>query len=767
MSVNSVPRPKVSPRAGNWIDVGDLRGSLIPVTKCGAAVFLGASYRGINAFISEGVLDVCRHHTSSGRTYVLIDPGTCRRQLYYKWVAKRGMPVTHDDFAIHRTIRRMCQIPTSEFLPEIILEGAYRRLSEHGIFTSEEVNAFLPLDSDNWPVVKDWLNARIGEHRRRELKSGTPIGLSDFQALLPEELSALPRSCFCAVRGLSNEAPSARIRQRLAAMGKMFAPASLYCLFTAPRLRRPDQLREHIIAIERVEEVMQKFAPNRRWTAADYTNALREYVLNGFARPQDGPAVRDLTIRIWRMVAYRIRTFVRQMEPRLQQLLQPYVPPVYVIDRPLRAQIIEKFGDLRQEGRANRKRDTELALSELDTILDAATNRRDELRAFGEAFRRVVDNIAPDASYEDFSVTVPIIDEKGSLVGGTQQVEFRAWRTTAAWLSLLSTKPSHNLKRLVQKRTAGKQALECSHFVVEHLGTRGIGSAQPIDPWMIKLDRLCVTQCVAIAAPDLKEARHQAIISNGLPGARAMVDGLLNFEHEKSDLKRNALDCERHFFPLEEVEYGIRLAFHMLDCVSQSFNRGNEVRQQVCRDWVQLDVVSDEIWHSQDVWPKIPKIVDLAQCEKVPLTIRETSLSEAINLCDLHMRRCGYSEFPVMRAARDLKWKCYPDKYIISFNGRPLTKFECGILFRYLLAGWPPFTLHDFRHVMAEDAALDGLHPALVAMLLSRTTIQNALHYMKLPSWARQVLRKAQLAARMDRQDAIAASNHSPAETDG
>ena len=178
-------------------------------------------------------------------------------------------------------------------------------------------------------------------------------------------------------------------------------------------------------------------------------------------------------------------------------------------------------------------------------------------------------------------------------------------------------------------------------------------------------------------------------------------------------------------------------------------------------------MVSDEAWHSQDVWPKVPKIVDLAQCEKVPLTIRETSLNEAIDICDLHMRRCGFSQFPVIPPARDLRWKCSPDKYIISFNAKALSKSECGFLFRYLLAGWPPFTLHDFRHVMAEDAALDGLHPFLVAMLLSRTTIQNALHYMKLPSWARQVLRKAQLAARIDRQDAMAASNHNQAGTDG
>jgi len=52
-------------------------------------------------------------------------------------------------------------------------------------------------------------------------------------------------------------------------------------------------------------------------------------------------------------------------------------------------------------------------LAELDIILEAATNRRDELKAFGDAFREVLDNISPDAIYEDFSVNVPIIDEKG------------------------------------------------------------------------------------------------------------------------------------------------------------------------------------------------------------------------------------------------------------------------------------------------------------------------------------------------------------------
>lgn len=766
LSVKSVPNDGVRPRQGHWIDAGNLRGSLISITKTAAAAFLGASEDGMKAFISAGVIDICPRHTSSTRVYVLLDPGTCCRQLYENWVAKRGMPITHYDFTLHRTIRRMCQINASETFPEIVLEGTFRRLNELGIFTEQETNVFLPLNG-NWRAVKDWFNARIGEHRRRRMSLGATVELSDFRASLPKALSDLPRSCFCRVRGLLYEAPSARIRQRLMAMVELFAPASLYCLFTAPRLRRPDQLREHIIAIERVEEVMKKFAPNRQWTAADYTTALRDYVLNGFARPQDVPSVRDVTVRIWRMVAYRIRLFVKQADHELQRLLQPYVPPVYVVTRRLRAEIIQKFGNLRQEGRANRKRDTQLALAELDIILEAATNRRDELKAFGDAFREVLDNISPDAIYEDFSVNVPIIDEKGSLVGGTQQVEFRAWRTTAAWWSLLGTDPSVGLKRIVQKRTAEKRVLECHDFVVEHLGTKGIGNALPIDPYMIQLDRLCVTHCVATAAPDLKEARHSAIIRYGLPGTRSISDGILNFGSKNSDLKRNALDAGRHFFPLEEVEHGIRLAFHMLDCVSQSFNRRNEIRQQVCRNWIQHDVIGDEIWHSQDVWPKVPKLVDLAQCEKVPLTLRESSLNEAIDLCNLHMRRCAFSEFPVIDPARDLKWKCLPDMYVISFNGRALASNECGFLFRYLLAGWPPFTLHDFRHVMAEDAALDGLHPALVAMLLSRTTIQNALYYMKLPSWARQVLRKAQLAARMDRQDVMAASKHSQAETDG
>lgn len=746
-----LPRlPDGSRRPRGWVDVGPLRGTEIIMTRGTAITLLGTNFVRMEKLIDAGVVEKVAAMSAGRNTFVRMDPGVNLHQLYERWVARRGMPVTHIDFSLHRSVRRWCQVPTSTPFPEIVLEGAFQRLAEIGAFNRVEINMFLELGPENFEQVLDWVDRRLGRQRLFFTPNRPgPVPLPMFKASLPAAILGMPRTCFSPDRGRTYEAPSERVRRRIWQLNELYETTALYALVTAPRLRRPDQLREHVNAMSRVEEVMRAHAGAAPWTKEQFDAALSAYVLDGFGRPQDPPAIRELTVRLWRMVVGRLHLRAKQLGSARPAGLETFLPPKYVFKRGLADAILAKFGDLRKEGRSSRKRDTEQALIELEAILAAVENRRDEMRTFGTAFRKAVDDLVAGGTEREFGVDVPILDGKGQYIGGRQTAWFRIWTVGEAWNSLATTAVA--TKKAVVNHT-GADVEADGRYVVEHLRTVGRQGSNPDEPWMIRLDRLCVAHGNLQLPDDLKEERHAAIRDADLPGAMSVSGGLLRFGEDLAFLKQNGLVVGRHFVPLEEIECAIRLAFHLVDCVSQSFNRGQEVRQQVRRDWTELDLDSDESWHIQKVWPKVPKRKDLADCPKVPLTLRETSLNEALDLCEVDMRRFGFDTFPVMPAPRDLQWKCPPGEYVVSVGGKTLTMKDCWIILRYLFVGWPPFTLHDFRHVMAEDAALDHVPKALIALMLSDTE-DVAEDYMELPEWALAIIKRERKADRMDKQD--------------
>lgn len=274
---------------------------------------------------------------------------------------------------------------------------------------------------------------------------------------------------------------------------------------------------------------------------------------------------------------------------------------------------------------------------------------------------------------------------------------------------------------------------------------------------MFGLDRLFVSSRPASLPDAMKEARHQAIAVGGLPGSQQTAAGTISFDIWRARVKRRGAEVGRHFVALEAIEYGIRLAYHALDCVNQSFNRPHEVRQQRVAGWEQIDLPTDleshEPWHKQMVVGKVQARRDLAEVVPIALTIRETSLNEAIDICELHMRYAGRVKFPVMNAPEDFKWKCPPGKFVFSSNGVTLTRWQLTVLVDYLLIGWPDYSLYDFRHANAEDAAFDHLHPRLIQLLLGQRSIESALYYSELDEWAQNIVDADNLRRRMDEQD--------------
>lgn len=746
--------PGVAVHPSGYVDLGLLRGTLVLVPFRTACILLGVYKKTLRYLIEVGAVGQSDELSCHGVRYVKIDPGATLEDIYRDWVKAQGTFHTHAQFSVHRRLRKVLHLGSEVAFPEPVLEGVFQRLLEIGSFNRNEILAFLPILDRDEITVRAWMATRLSDFcSRRPTSAGVEVTLEMFRKMVPESIACAPRTRFDPnpTIGLQREAPSQRIRSRLWELHEFAACGSLYALITAPRLRRPDQLREHVLAIETMEEVMRTYAPDRRWTAAVYEQAMRAYALDRTIRPQDRPHVRDLTIRLWRMVVFRLHAYVRQVDPDGKRGLRQFLPPIVRVSLQLRNDMQEKYGNLRAEGRAARKARSWLALRELDDILDAARNRRDEMRAFGEAMRIEEDAFCAHELKRPFKVPVPILDERGRLIGGEQEVRFMLWRTVAAKASLEREDASERLASYLRVRP-GRKPLDLPPFTVEYLGTDGVDGATPRTPWMVEFDRLCVTHAFSSATDEAKEERHAAIRDLKLCGSHSGHVGLLGFEQERAGLKRNGLLAGRHFFALQEIEHAMRLAFHQLDCVSQSFNRPHEVAQQTMGGWERLPWDGDEPWFKLNIYPKVNKRSDLASVIKVPLCVCETTMNEALDIGELEMRRLGVTEFPTVAPEETFAWKLPPAKYICSRAGRIVGRQSIRNFLRYLLAGWPPFSLHDFRHVMAEDCALDNVAPAIIAMLLS-DTLPLAKYYSRLPQWAKDIVDAENLERRLLWQD--------------
>lgn len=753
------------------VDIGHLRGILVPVTLRLAGRLLGVRNQRVQDFIDDGVLAPAGADRGRGRDYVLFDPAWVLADLYENYVAGMPEPDRHSDFAKFDRIRLRCNIPDQHPVPEKVVDGLFRRLMEIGHFGRREASLFLSHNDVRWSFIKAGLNARMASFcSRRPDVPLIRISLEMLRKALPDPIANAPRTCFERQafdqteleEGNINpgrEPPASSARGKLWRLKEFFHFGSLYSLVAAARMRRSAHLDDHLTIIARVEDIMRTHAPGRRWTRETYTDALRAYAIDRTIRPNDTPMVRDMTVRYWRVFVWHMQSYLRQQPKSVSSELRPFVPGLLRLSYEFRRELKALYGHLRAQGRAARKMKSHKAMEELDAIVDATTNRRDELRALGEAAREEMDSFADGEEYRDVGVELPILDARGNLAGGTQTIWLRIWRLAAAMTSIgLGVGASSERDGSEIDDGVSRAAVPKPDFIVEHRRTVANGAHKKRDPYMFVLDRLFVTSGGARLSEPLKEARHQAIAEGGFPGTQHLAAGTLTFDMWRAYIKRHGIEQGRHFVALEAIEYGIRLAFHALDCVNQSFNRPHEVRQQRLGGWEEIDlpddVESDEPWHKQIVIGKVQPRRDLAQIEFTSLTIREASLNEAIDICELHMRYAGFDEFPVMKAPADFKWKCPPGRYLISSNGVTLSRFQLTVLVRYLLVGWPDFTLYDFRHANAEDAAFDHLHPRLIKLLLGQRADETAMYYSLLDEWAQKVVDEENLRRRMETQDA-------------
>lgn len=786
----SVLRANVPDSRHSPVDVGLYRGQLIEMSRRAAADMLGVTVIMIDHLVGAGALKESDKKAMRGRHLLLVDPAWSSVDVHDDWVRDQPMPVHHADFAQFEIVRWSCCLPEDHPYPDKLLEGLFQKLLEIGNFTEAEARVCLSLNKARWAVIKSWLNARLGKFCLNRSRSAN-VTLEMLRLSLPGILRTAPRTCFeplvpnsggtgedrregeddvceqgerpddglnCHINH-GREAPPEKTRRLLWGMNELYMTAALYALIAAPALRRSAVLSAHVAVIGKVEAIMRIHAPDAEWTAELYVSAFRAYAIDKTIMPNDPAAARWQTVLKFRIVIANIHIYLRQQGRPFRSQVLPLVVPRIKLPFAFRKEMHDIYGALRIAGREERKRVSHKAMNELDMIIDAARNRRDEMRTLGDAVRGEIDAFGDDEASREFAVKLPVLDGRGSLAGGEQKKWLRVWRSNDALISL-GREPLEDGRLCVpRRRREGTPPIVRPKFIVEVLDTLPVGTSATREPWMIELDRLGVFACFGKARPESKEARHRAIVDRGLPGYSTPAGGTLNFDIWRGHIRRFGLEVGRHFAPIEQQEYGIRLAFHALDCVNQSYNRAHEVRQQVRNGWRKLDLGPEllarqnEEWFRQDVIGKVPGWRDLADMAPVPIGIRETSYLEAIAITELHKRHAGLKRFPTMAAPSDFKWKCGPGQYVFSSFGRALELTHLQIPLWYLLDGWDDYTLHDFRHAEAEDAALDGYSAKLIAFLLGQQDIDNALYYSKLDKWAQDVVDRENLRRREEAQN--------------
>jgi hypothetical protein len=432
-----------------------------------------------------------------------------------------------------------------------------------------------------------------------------------------------------------------------------------------------------------------------------------------------------------------------------------FLPPRFKCPKKLLIELGGLHREHTDEGRARRKKEAHEAFRCLDDILDAAQMRAECMRALGEAKREAETAIGDGADFHDFSVPLPRLDRRGLPLGGRRTEEFRLWRTHAAAASITADMKPIGTREFKAKVKRLEKSKYDQPFIVEHLGTRD--AKLPDDGcWMLQFARLGVFICPTRLSSEDQQVRYEAIREHGLPGYQPHGASLLAFDEMRAGLSRYGRDLNRSFVPLDEMEAAVRFGALYLRMVDQTYRRGQEVRQtrhDACVPYGSEVIRSTETrkfdFLTQAVLPKVSKRKDLAQVEKVSVTIRRELVAEAEEMRVLNRRIIG-TKSPVVPCTADISWKCGPAEYVFSFAGRALLANELNLFLRYVLAGWPPFTIHDFRHAEAEEAEFDGEPESKIQAALGHGSVWSTRGYTELPLWAEK-----QLADRSDRRRAL------------
>jgi hypothetical protein len=692
-----------------------------------------------------------------GRTYALLDPAATSRTIYDEAVRSLSTG-PHDAKSLlrYKLLRTSCNILASEPHPDAIVRGAFEYLHAIRNFSFIEFGGVMPLDLETYPQIADrfaemrGVNRTSGQHYRDD-EAATR---EEILAVAPGAIAGLSKSCVHPVLGHRYDAPTRGLLARIDQLDRLSAIAILHAVSARASGRSEAELRNDMIAFERVEHLMTISSTSSDWNDEQYGKVLETYVRGRDLLPLESAATRLDTLSRWLLITRKLMRAVAKSDPEYRAELSHHLPPEPKFSVGFRKWCRVERKTLAIEGGAKRKVGANFFFEQMDLILNAARNRRDQIREIGEAIRAHFDSVGASPDEDEAVVEVDELDALGFRTGNRQLLRFRLWYFKDAWQSV--TQDPGKTRKLRLAAANGRMATavgNSSQVLIEFVGTEMIGVApRTNEPWVIQFARLFPSSAAGYLPEEIIPKRHDFIRQQGLPGYYPHPTGLLGFIGDPLYLARMAALQGRIFVPVEEFEHAVRLGYAALDVAVQSMRRGGEVTQLVLGKLKPSRERPDHF--QQKVTPKGSRHLRGQKIEDVPLTIHEETVEEALNICELQKRRCGMRELPIVRPPHSQREKLIDDRYVFSFNGQALELSHLRLFIRYLLAGWPPFYLHHVRHGTAQDANADGEPEWLIGAALGHESPQHTAWYMRLPDWAREMVDERQTTNRMKRQDA-------------
>lgn len=699
----------------------------VVIAQSEAAKLLGVEWRGAKRMVGLGLLTVT--HTEHNQDYVCVPQPLSRMILYNNYID--SLPRVLDIIGLDhlRRVRRILGITADYPYPDFVLDSVYLLLERINNFSYEETIGLIAIPENGFAPFLQFFDRKRAGRRHRFLKNNTGEPKSLARALLPTDLSKLPKTCLCEREGERYEVPLLSHLNRFTEYGALRTGFTLFLLLKIASVPCPGSVDSAVPMLDRIDDLWSTHCNDRELNSENFTEVLRHYLVGDV-----GVDVLDCRcpyevvgyyLSIERYLLDRVATF----SPPYRALLERSLPPRTQFSEDEISAIQGVLEDNRIEGVATRKKAARIVKNHLTELIEIADNRRKQVRYAGDSIRAVLEKMEPSEDFCDFFLKLDPLDDKGFTTAKTVSVELRVWRAGKAAESVrqdlkqLPRAKIYSLDRLRAYHNNADRMVDEKHPLVEIIG--------PIVPeklpWCFRILAAQTTSFPGNLSLESKEKRFKLIEEWGLPGFRPSRGGFLKFSHSDELVCKYAVHVGRAFVPIFEFERAIRYAALFFDCSTETSRRLHEILQL---DAGNMKRTEDGKAFEHEVIQKRPPRPSSEHPEKLDLTLNDKTVEEAMDLDDLQKDHFGWSEMPLVMPERPDSQKVPPAKFCFSFNGKMIGKTPLHTFLRYLFLGWPSVTSHLVRHAEAEECADDEVPTSIVGAGLGQVTEEVTEHYM-------------------------------------
>lgn len=657
--------------------------------------------------------------------FALFPLGASLKHLVIQWAQSLLQPCTADLNA-YKKLRRLADISSEEAHPDNIIDAILFRLLEVGTISAPEVRQWIELPTPRGKTVED-LKLRATGLRRQGFKMnrGERSTLEDMQHRFPF-LSDMPETCLTDAE--AHPAPPEAARRVALGMEAMADHAAFFC-FCAARYYAHSAL---IVQTTRLLSRLEALASRAGLPVSldgDIDPVIR-YLLTS----PDCEAVHPSTkLSMVHAVLFAIRTMRRFVRHHPSARLERYCPKIPS------SWLTTVAADLRRAANAryrlNRKARVDRHAGRLSELQFAADLNFEQVVITNQTLLAAQSELG-DADYIDVPVILTIVDQKGRLLDGKQQTNWRIWKREPFCRSLLHS-------GLDQQTTGSLRSAATAHwpdanggYIHEYRGIEGLLGSRPIIPFFVRCWMYGLIANPALLPARVRHKRSQILRQLKLPGKTGGDrEGLFAGEDYQMDVWRASLRQHRVIAFLPAFEHALRFAHLGMSSVLENLSRATAWMQQTqdqsgwdirrlngrpTAGFLAIDKQSNSTEVDQDMtWFPVG-------------TAHLRMLSE---LTQLTCERCGYldGKLPQIRQPHNMAWKRADHQpWVFSFSGNVLKLSELQAFLRFLLPGFGDIKFHDLRHLGANAAFEAGVPGWMIRLTLNHSSSTLWEYYSQL-----------------------------------